>query len=234
MRNQRHAALSAGDKTYTTGVPCSKGHLAPRKANNGGCTACENLRKRRKYATAPAAEKARSQAYRNVNRELVNASAREYYAENTVGLKLKSQDYYQANRALCLAKNKIYHAKNRGIYRENYFLDRDRLLEQGRVYRRNNPHVSAAAVARRRARKLKATPCWVDHVTLNAFYKMAKELQKHTGEKMQVDHIIPLQGNGVCGLHVPWNLQVLTEQENKEKAARYDGSFVVFDTHFGE
>jgi len=67
----------------------------------------------------------------------------------------------------------------------------------------------------RRARKLNATPKWLTaehHQQIIAIYKEGKE------KGMHVDHDIPLLGKTVCGLHVPWNLQLLTPADNRKKS----------------
>lgn len=59
--------------------------------------------------------------------------------------------------------------------------------------------------------KLKATPNWVNR-------KALEEVYLNCPEGYEVDHIIPLKGKNVCGLHVPWNLQYLTKIENLKKS----------------
>ena len=70
--------------------------------------------------------------------------------------------------------------------------------------------------ARRRARRLSATPAWVDKESL-------LEIYRDCPKGHEVDHIIPLINNQVCGLHVPWNLQYLTKTDNRCKGNRIDG-----------
>lgn len=79
----------------------------------------------------------------------------------------------------------------------------------------------AESKARRRAAKLQRTPPWFNEGHKQQIREMIMErdrLTKETGIKHHLDHIIPLQGKNVSGLHVPWNLQILTESENCSKS----------------
>ena len=76
---------------------------------------------------------------------------------------------------------------------------------------------------KRYAAKLQRTPPWLTKTHYEAiefFYWEAAELSKLVGEFYTVDHIVPLQGKTVSGLHVPWNLQILTKSENSSKGNR--------------
>lgn len=113
--------------------------------------------------------------------------------------------------------------------RKRYLEKREHILEVARLYREANPEKRkqivhnyrvnnkgkmAAKEAKRRACKKNATPSWLtkEHLAeIEAIYISAQ----NTG--MHVDYIIPLQNKDVCGLHVPWNLQHLTQHENNMK-----------------
>jgi hypothetical protein len=85
---------------------------------------------------------------------------------------------------------------------------------------KNFPDKKNALTAKRRANKLNATPKWLNkeqHTEMRNFYTIAKELQWLSEERLEVDHIIPLQGENVSGLHVPWNLQILPKSMNVKK-----------------
>jgi hypothetical protein len=64
---------------------------------------------------------------------------------------------------------------------------------------------------------LRATPAWADKDHTAAFYRWAKEAEAATGIKWNVDHVVPLVSDVVCGLHCPANLCILTETANKRK-----------------
>lgn len=66
-----------------------------------------------------------------------------------------------------------------------------------------------------------ATPKWLTKLhweEMEAIYAEAKRITDETGVAMHVDHIVPIRGESVRGLHVPWNLQILTAQENISKS----------------
>lgn len=73
--------------------------------------------------------------------------------------------------------------------------------------------------------KQSATPVWLTNEQeeqIKAMYQHARDCEVVSGERYDVDHIIPLQGKSVCGLHVPWNLQVLPKDVNIKKGNRYE------------
>lgn len=91
-----------------------------------------------------------------------------------------------------------------------------------KAYKLKRPEVMAEALARYRAAMLRAMPPWVDRQAIREIFKLAKIESKRRGETLHVDHIVPLQGENVSGLHVPWNLQLLTAFDNRSKNNRFE------------
>jgi 5-methylcytosine-specific restriction endonuclease McrA len=84
----------------------------------------------------------------------------------------------------------------------------------------NNKHKIVFYANKRRTAKLNAAPSWLtekQYKEIEEFYVLAKELQWLSEEPLHVDHIVPLQGENVSGLHVPWNLQILPRSMNSSK-----------------
>lgn len=72
---------------------------------------------------------------------------------------------------------------------------------------------------RRRHHERQATPPWADLAAIRALYQEAERLTRETGEQYVVDHIVPLRGRTVSGLHVHWNMQVVHWKPNAQKGA---------------
>lgn len=90
---------------------------------------------------------------------------------------------------------------------------------QMRVQRRKDVLTS---LAKRRIDALRcATPAWGNKKAIKAFYSEANRLTNETGILHEVDHIVPIQGRKVCGLHVEHNLQILPKVENVRKHASF-------------
>lgn len=104
--------------------------------------------------------------------------------------------------------------------RDWYFFNKDKKKAKNKEWQTLNKGKVNAITAKRRAAKLKATPNWLtaqNNKEIRSLYEEARKLTDKTGIPHQVDHLIPLQGRDVCGLHVPWNLQILTKYENLVK-----------------
>lgn len=87
-----------------------------------------------------------------------------------------------------------------------------------------NPARMKAHKIKYEAQRAKATPPWLTSeqwAEMNAIYEKARKLTLETGIRHEVDHIHPLNGKNLSGLHVPWNLQILTQSENVSKSNRY-------------
>lgn len=181
----RAEAQALGAPQYFTGLPCKRGHIAPRETK-GNCTEC------RREDTLAAAD-TRREYFRDYNRrEDVKERKHEWYANNSQAV---------ADRAA------------------------SRPDEEKRKYRhawkaRNQAQVRADTKNRRRKHR-DATPPWLTREQKSAMrelYQAAITLTKTTGEQYVVDHICPLRSPTSCGLHVPWNLRVITRAENLNKS----------------
>lgn len=119
--------------------------------------------------------------------------------------------------------NKIHVTDWFASYRQK---NKQQLNTNQKKWRENNKGKKNADTALRFAVKMQRTPKWLtkeQKQSIKEFYVMAKELEKIFPWKQHVDHIVPLQGADVCGLHVPWNLQILSAKENITKGNRYNG-----------
>jgi hypothetical protein len=133
----------------------------------------------------------------------------EYFKEynNSERGKEVKRRYYEENKEVVLARaaRRPDEAKNR--YKQKH-------KEQNQDYYK-------ALTNQRRRRMRQATPPWttLEHKRqIREKYLLALAMTKETGVPYVVDHIIPLHGEEVCGLHVPWNLQVMTREDNLRKS----------------
>jgi hypothetical protein len=90
------------------------------------------------------------------------------------------------------------------------------------AYAKANPEKFAMKTRKRKVAKLQRTPFWLNagqQFEMECIYKYCASLRS-IGLDYEVDHIVPLQGKTVSGLHAPWNLQVITASENASKGNR--------------
>lgn len=130
------------------------------------------------------------------------------YRKNAEREKRYAKQYY--------TRHKVQQNKNSRVYAKNNKIKINQLSAQ---FRKQRPDVVNANVAKRRAAKLSATPVWfeMEKEAIRALYEERDYLTKTTGVPHHVDHVIPLQGKKVCGLHCLANLRVVPAAENMSK-----------------
>ena len=157
-------------------------------------------------------------------------SCRKCHKEYKDANKDKAAAYYQANKEYFDEINKKYFHKNKEeIYtyrrteevvskRKKYLKDNEeKIAAQSREWRQSNRGSVRSYRAKRRAAIKQATVPWADMKAIKEIYKEAVRLSEESGIQYEVDHIIPLTGVEVCGLHCEGNLQILTTKENGSK-----------------
>jgi hypothetical protein len=101
----------------------------------------------------------------------------------------------------------------------------DELVRRYRnTWKKNNKVQVRADTKARRRKHREATPTWLTRKQkseIRQIYQIAITMTQTTGEQYVVDHIVPLRSDVVCGLHVPWNLRVITQEENLAKSNKH-------------
>lgn len=167
--------------------------------------------------------------YRINNKDKVAAGKRKCYLSN--------RDHYDSKTKSWVNSNKDGRSK---IIKRYYDSNQEAILEKQAIYRDNNREIcrqrikdwylrnvdkSRAKDCKYRATKLKATPLWLTDNQLEdivSVYRLARDCELISGQSYHVDHIVPLQGRDVCGLHVAWNLQVIPSDLNLKKSNRHN------------
>jgi hypothetical protein len=135
---------------------------------------------------------------------------------------------YERRREAQLAKAKIWRSERKDVYQAAIFAWRER--NPGRHeqlmkdWAARNPDKVNAKWMKRDAAKKNRTPSWLTDDELwmmEQAYDIASLRTKILGVPFHVDHIVPLQGKTVSGLHVPWNLQVIPAKLNQQKSNRF-------------
>jgi 5-methylcytosine-specific restriction endonuclease McrA len=128
------------------------------------------------------------------------------YNQSDAGIAAK-QKYYVKNRETVVARAQARPVEEKRAYRNNWKVqNQDQVLADNKVRRRKHRQ---------------ATPPWITRKQkseIRQLYQIAITMTKTTGEQYVVDHIVPLRSEVVCGLHVPWNLRVITREENLKKS----------------
>ncbi len=177
---------------------------------------------------------AKKKIYRAANLEKIAAQNKIWYYENHDENLKRSSTYYYENKEVILERRKPYMK----VWRKN---NRGHLNEYDKSYRQENketydlyikPYLKQWAKenkdsvnsrnSKHRANKINATPSWGDEETIKEVYRESQRLTKETGVIHHVDHIVPLNGKNVCGLHWEGNLQILTQTQNLSKGNKHD------------
>jgi hypothetical protein len=118
-------------------------------------------------------------------------------------------------------KNDWYFANREKVIQTAATRPKAVLREYRNAWKRNNQLQIRADTKARRRKHRQATPPWLTRrqkSEIRQIYQIAITMTKTTGEQYVVDHIVPLRSEFVCGLHVPWNLRVITQEENLKKS----------------
>ena len=199
--NLRKQAIDRGERYYFTGKPCPRGHVSKRHVTSG-CVECWPTYGKTQYERHKDRILERSRQNQHKYRE----QRKEYALKNKEYLKQKTRERNQRPEVK---------ERNRKRHKEYWLNNKERRREIANRYAN-----SAKGQAKSRVRQLakrNATPTWVCLESLEVKHKERITMSRLTGVPHHIDHIVPLQGDNVCGLHVPWNLRVITAEHNLSK-----------------
>jgi len=200
----RQVAKEKGLKTYLSGKPCKRGHTTPRHTATGSCIECHRMISLGWKKTHTESCKAYDAKRNATNPSRGNAYKSAWKQRNAAANKALNDAYRLNNKDKVLAACKTWRKANK-----------EKAKAMAKSWRLRNRDKVVAQVNRRRCKRISATPFWADHTKINLIYKQAVE------SGLTVDHVIPLIHELVCGLHVHFNMQLLTLSENSSKGNKF-------------
>lgn len=175
-------------------IACKRGNIAERSAS-GHCQCVDCKAFRAAYQKASPKRKESKAAWLTANKEKSASYTKKWNAENSAQRREIERAWKAANPEKVAAMN----------------------AKAGAKWAANNKGRRLASVRARQIAKLHRTPVWADLAAVSEIYVRCVELTKKTGIPHEVDHILPLQGKTVSGLHIAANLQIITRHENRSK-----------------
>ena len=165
--------------------------------------------------------------------ELAEVNRKEYYLKNREKIIARNKAWFELNKDHVKAVKRKYRQSLSKEKRDEenlktrirYYANKEKESIRKKLYRSENKHIINANAAKRRASKLFRTPKWlteIDMSRIKSIYNQAGLLTKLNNELWVVDHIIPLQGKLVSGLHMPDNLQLMRARDNESKQHKYE------------
>ena len=189
------------------------------------CKVCHYEKTKLNRLANPESRKAEHARLREREGFMTMAEYTEKRQKNSKGRKATLRDYVLKNKEKIKAYQQNYDQENkeRIALRKAETISKRR--EVKKLWIKNNLGLVLAYCAKRRAAKLQRTPSWLtefDKLKIQCYYQVASMRSRESGQNWHVDHIIPLQGENVCGLHVPNNLQIIPAIENMRKNNHYE------------
>lgn len=193
------------------------------------CKACMAERAKKYRRENPDKVRARKLIWRRANPRKVASYAATWRNKYSDSIRQKKRDYLLADpvktKALKAASYARCAARNRATKADYYRSKTDEARAAIAKAMLKNPGKYAAHRTNRKVRKLNATPAWFsefDAFVVEEAYNLIVKRRDATGMDWQLDHIVPIAGRLVCGLHVGANLQLLPAALNNFKRNRYD------------
>ncbi|GIK83068.1 MAG: hypothetical protein BroJett024_41730 [Alphaproteobacteria bacterium] len=192
------------------------------------CRECRKERHRQWAARNREHVAAKTKAWIAANRERSQQYHAEYREKNRDALQQQNKEWRARKASYIAAYRRLKRNQNpedtAARQAANYKKHREKRRAQQKAYYSQTIEQRLARNAKRRARQIEATPPWfgdLDELAMEEAYRVSRSRGRLTGIEWHVDHIVPLRGSGVCGLHVHNNIRVIPAVVNLEKGNRY-------------